>query len=36
MVYCFRKIGGFRGDTLGAVCEITEIIPPLVVVIFSY
>jgi adenosylcobinamide-GDP ribazoletransferase len=26
-VYCFRKIGGYTGDTLGAGCEITEIIP---------
>jgi len=30
--YCFRKIGGFTGDTLGAVCELTEAVPPLVVV----
>ena len=28
-VYCFRKIGGYTGDTLGAGCEITEIIPPI-------
>jgi adenosylcobinamide-GDP ribazoletransferase len=28
-VYCFRKIGGYTGDTLGAVSEITEIIPAL-------
>ncbi|MBM4271259.1 MAG: hypothetical protein FJ139_03750, partial [Deltaproteobacteria bacterium] len=30
--YCYRKIGGYTGDTLGAVCEITEIIPALVAV----
>jgi len=30
--YCFRMIGGYTGDTLGAVCEITEIIPALVAV----
>jgi len=26
---CRRKIGGFTGDTLGAVCEIVEVIPAL-------
>jgi adenosylcobinamide-GDP ribazoletransferase len=31
-VYCFRKIGGYTGDTLGAICEITEIIPALAAV----
>ncbi len=30
--YSYRKIGGYTGDTLGAVCEITEIVPALVVV----
>jgi adenosylcobinamide-GDP ribazoletransferase len=34
-VYCFRKIGGYTGDTLGASCEITEIIPVLVAVALS-
>jgi adenosylcobinamide-GDP ribazoletransferase len=33
--YCFRKIGGYTGDTLGAVCEIAEIIPVLVAVIWG-
>lgn len=28
---CYRKIGGFTGDTLGAACELTELVPPLVV-----
>ncbi len=30
MGYSYRKIGGYTGDTLGAVCEIAEVIPPLV------
>lgn len=30
MVYSDRKIGGFTGDTLGAICEIVEIVPSLV------
>ena len=29
-IYCDRKIGGMTGDTLGACCELTEIVPPLV------
>jgi adenosylcobinamide-GDP ribazoletransferase len=28
--WCHQKIGGFTGDTLGAGCEITELIPALV------
>jgi adenosylcobinamide-GDP ribazoletransferase len=28
--YVYRKIGGATGDTLGAVCEIVEIVPALV------
>ena len=35
IVYTYRKIGGFTGDTLGAVCEITEIMPPLVFLIWA-
>ncbi len=31
--YCFRKIGGYTGDTLGAGCELTEIIPALACVV---
>lgn len=34
-LYCFRKIGGYTGDTLGALCEITEIAPAMVAVIWS-
>lgn len=32
-VYCYRKIGGFTGDTLGASCELTEIVPGLALLI---
>jgi adenosylcobinamide-GDP ribazoletransferase len=32
-VYCFRKIGGYTGDTLGAGCELTEIIPAITAVV---
>lgn len=35
LVYCFRKIGGYTGDTLGAVCEITETIPALAAIAMS-
>ena len=31
-LYTYRKIGGYTGDTLGAVCEIAEIVPALVAV----
>lgn len=30
-VYVHRRIGGYTGDTLGAVCEIVEIVPALAV-----
>ncbi len=26
-MYCYRKIGGFTGDTLGATCELVELAP---------
>lgn len=29
-LYCYRRIGGLTGDTLGAACELTELCPPLV------
>ncbi len=32
--YLRRKIGGFTGDTLGAACELTELVPPLVISAF--
>ena len=28
-VYAYRKIRGATGDTLGAACEIVELVPPL-------
>jgi adenosylcobinamide-GDP ribazoletransferase len=28
--FCRRKIGGFTGDTLGAACEIAEVVPALI------
>jgi adenosylcobinamide-GDP ribazoletransferase len=34
LVWCHRKIGGFTGDTLGGGCEILELVPALVAVIF--
>jgi adenosylcobinamide-GDP ribazoletransferase len=29
-IWCWRKIGGFTGDTLGAACEISEAVPALI------
>ncbi len=29
-LWSWSKIGGFTGDTLGATCEIVEVVPPLV------
>jgi adenosylcobinamide-GDP ribazoletransferase len=34
-LYSLRKIGGYTGDTLGAVCEIAEIVPILVAVVWG-
>ena len=34
--YSYRKIGGFTGDTLGATCELVELIPLFCVVILSH
>lgn len=31
-LYVYRKIGGLTGDTLGAACELVELVPALVVV----
>jgi adenosylcobinamide-GDP ribazoletransferase len=33
--YVYSKIGGFTGDTLGAACELAELIPPLAFVIVA-
>lgn len=35
-VYSKKKIGGFTGDTLGATCEITELIPALVAAALAF
>lgn len=35
-IWCRRKIGGFTGDTLGAACEIAEIMPVLAVAAWSW
>jgi adenosylcobinamide-GDP ribazoletransferase len=29
MLLCFRRIGGYTGDTLGAICELSEMVPAL-------
>jgi adenosylcobinamide-GDP ribazoletransferase len=34
--YCKAKIGGFTGDTLGATCEVTELIPALVAAALAF
>ena len=34
--YVYRKIGGATGDTLGAVCEIVEIVPALTLALGSF
>ncbi|MGE4543145.1 MAG: adenosylcobinamide-GDP ribazoletransferase [Pedobacter sp.] len=34
--YSKRKIGGFTGDTLGAACELTELIPALVAAALAF
>jgi adenosylcobinamide-GDP ribazoletransferase len=34
--YTYRKIGGLTGDTLGATCEIAEIMPSLVAAIWIF
>jgi adenosylcobinamide-GDP ribazoletransferase len=31
-----RKIGGFTGDTLGATCEVTELVPALVAATLAF
>jgi adenosylcobinamide-GDP ribazoletransferase len=34
--WCKRKIGGFTGDTLGAACEIAEVMPALIAASWSW
>ena len=33
--YCLKKIGGYTGDTLGACCELIDLVPLLVVVVLA-
>ena len=33
--YCYRKIGGYTGDTLGAICEISEVLPALMALVIT-
>ena len=35
-LWCRAKIGGYTGDTLGAVCELAEVVPALVVLIVAH
>ncbi|RLB10882.1 MAG: adenosylcobinamide-GDP ribazoletransferase [Deltaproteobacteria bacterium] len=34
-LWAYRKIGGYTGDTLGAVCEMSELFVPVLVIVFS-
>jgi len=34
--WCYRKIGGLTGDTLGAACELAEIVPALALVAWTH
>ncbi|MDJ0763322.1 MAG: adenosylcobinamide-GDP ribazoletransferase [Myxococcota bacterium] len=34
--YCYRKIGGLTGDTLGAACEIGELVPAVALIFYDY
>ncbi len=34
--YSNRKIGGFTGDTLGATCELIELLPPLCIIFLAH
>jgi adenosylcobinamide-GDP ribazoletransferase len=29
-LYCYRKVGGYTGDTLGATVELVECVPALI------
>ena len=31
--YCYKRIGGYTGDTLGAICEVSEMLCPLIVLV---
>lgn len=34
-LWSYRKIGGYTGDTLGAVCEMSELFTPVLVIVFA-
>jgi adenosylcobinamide-GDP ribazoletransferase len=34
-LYSSRKIGGYTGDTLGATCEVVELVPALLAAIWA-
>ncbi len=34
-LWCRAKIGGYTGDTLGAACELAEVVPALVLLVFA-
>jgi adenosylcobinamide-GDP ribazoletransferase len=34
-LWCRAKIGGYTGDTLGGACELAEVVPALVVLMFA-
>lgn len=34
-LWCRAKIGGYTGDTLGAACELAEVVPAIVVLMFA-
>lgn len=36
VLWCRSKIGGYTGDTLGAACELAEVVPALVVLIAAH
>jgi adenosylcobinamide-GDP ribazoletransferase len=35
-LWCRAKIGGYTGDTLGAACELAEVVPALVVLMVAH
>jgi adenosylcobinamide-GDP ribazoletransferase len=35
-LYCYRRLGGYTGDTLGATCELVECVPALVGALWAW
>ncbi len=35
-VYTYRRIGGATGDTLGAACEIAELVPAMAMAVWYF